>query len=60
MIPKPPPREGALGFLYIPPFRVQGASIAGEMPAVQVPARALWLDMGRWPRGRRGRAASRG
>ena len=31
MIPKPPPREGSLGFIYIPPYRVQGTSIAGEV-----------------------------
>ena len=30
MLPKPPPREGNLGFLYIPPYRVQGLSVAGE------------------------------
>ena len=26
----PPPREGALGFLYLPPYRVQGTSVAGD------------------------------
>src|SRR4051812_46990205 len=30
VLPKPPPREGTLGFLYLPPYRVQGLSVAGE------------------------------
>lgn len=50
MIPKPPPREGALGFLFIPPFRVQGASVAGEMTTVQVPELDVCFDMGFCPR----------
>lgn len=50
MIPKPPPREGNLGFLYIPPFRVQGTSIAGEATCVQVPELDVCFDMGVCPR----------
>ncbi len=50
MIPKPPPREGALGFLYIPPYRVQGVSVAGEATAVQVPELDICFDMGVCPR----------
>jgi len=50
MLPKPPPREGPLGFLYIPPFRVQGASVAGEATAVQVPELDVCFDMGVCPR----------
>lgn len=46
MIPKPPPREGALGFLYHPPFRVQGVSIAGEATCIQVPELDICFDMG--------------
>lgn len=50
MIPKPPPREGALGFLYCPPFRVQGLSVAGEATCVQVPELDVCFDMGACPR----------
>lgn len=50
MLPKPPPREGSLGFLYIPPFRVQGTSVAGEATVVQAPELDLCFDMGVCPR----------
>jgi len=50
MIPKPPPREGALGFLFLPPFRVQGISVAGEATCVQVPELDVCFDMGACPR----------
>lgn len=50
MLPKPPPREPSLGFLYLPPFRVQGASIAGESTSVQVPELDVVFDMGCCPR----------
>jgi ribonuclease Z len=50
MIPKPPPKEGGLGFLFIPPFRVQGTSIAGESTCVQVPELDVCFDMGVCPR----------
>lgn len=50
MIPKPPPREGSLGFLFIPPYRVQGMSIAGEATVVQVPELDVCFDMGMCPR----------
>lgn len=50
MIPKPPPRDSGLGFLFIPPFRVQGTSIAGEMTCVQVPELDVCFDMGGCPR----------
>lgn len=50
MIPKPPAREGPLGFLYIPPYRVQGTSVAGEATAVQVPELDVCFDMGSCPR----------
>jgi ribonuclease Z len=50
MIPKPPPREGALGFLYLPPYRVLGTSIAGESSCVQVPELDVCFDMGVCPR----------
>ncbi|MBX3392352.1 MAG: hypothetical protein KF787_06850 [Phycisphaeraceae bacterium] len=50
MIPKPPPREGTLGFLYFPPFRVQGISIAGEITCLQIPELDLGFDIGSCPR----------
>ncbi len=50
MIPKPPPREGTLGFLYIPPFRVQGISIAGEITCMQIPELDIGFDIGACPR----------
>ncbi|MBM4107490.1 MAG: hypothetical protein FJ255_01535 [Phycisphaerae bacterium] len=50
MLPKPPPREPSLGFLYIPPYRVQGTSIAGEATAVQIPELDVCFDMGVCPR----------
>jgi len=50
MIPKPPPREGSLGFLYLPPYRVQGTSVAGEATAVSIPELDICFDMGVCPR----------
>lgn len=50
MIPSFPPREGQVGFLYIPPYRVQGLSVAGEETAVQVPELDVCFDIGLCPR----------
>ena len=50
MIPKPPPRDGGLGFLYVPPYRVQGTSVAGEATSVHVPELDVCFDMGCCPR----------
>ncbi len=50
MIPKPPPREGGLGFLLIPPYRVQGTSVAGEQTCVMVPELDVCFDIGCCPR----------
>lgn len=50
MIPKPPPRETSPGFLYIPPFRVQGMSTAGETTCIQIPELDVCFDMGECPR----------
>lgn len=50
MLPKPPPREGSPGFLYLPPYRVQGISVAGETTCLMVPELDLCLDMGECPR----------
>lgn len=45
-----PPRRAQLGFLHIPPFRVQGVSIAGEEAVVQVPELDVTFDIGLAPR----------
>lgn len=50
MLPKPPPREGQLGFIYSPPFRIQGISVAGEQTALHVPELDLAFDVGLCPR----------
>jgi ribonuclease Z len=50
MIPKPPPRDGALGFLYLPPFRIQGYSVAGEATSINIPEMDVCFDMGMSPR----------
>jgi len=50
MIPNPPPRRPQLGFLYLPPYRVQGLSVAGEHSAVQIPELDVCFDMGVCPR----------
>lgn len=50
MVPREPPRRPQLGFLYFPPYRVQGLSIAGEESVVQVPEMDLCFDIGRCPR----------
>lgn len=50
MIPREPPRRPQLGFLYIPPYRIQGLSIAGEESVVQVPELDVCFDIGRCPR----------
>jgi len=50
MLPKPPPREGSLGFLYLPPYRVQGFSVAGEASCVQIPELDVCFDLGSCPR----------
>jgi ribonuclease Z len=50
MIPRPPPRDGSLGFLYLPPFRVQGYSVAGEATSINIPEMDVCFDMGMAPR----------
>ncbi|MCW5764861.1 MAG: hypothetical protein KIT68_02660 [Phycisphaeraceae bacterium] len=50
MLPKPPPREQSVGFLYIPPYRIVGTSVAGEATAIQIPELDLCFDMGACPR----------
>lgn len=50
MLPKPPPREPQPGFIYIPPFRVVGVSVAGEATSVMVPELDVCFDIGCCPR----------
>lgn len=46
MIPKQPPRDGRPGFLYLPPYRLSGISVAGEQTALHVPEFGVVFDMG--------------
>ena len=50
MLPKAPPRSGQLGFVYVPPYRVQGISVAGEQTVVQIPELDISFDIGLCPR----------
>lgn len=50
MIPREPPRNSPIGFLYLPPYRVQGLSIAGEQTAIQIPELDICFDIGLCPR----------
>ena len=50
MIPRQPPRRQQLGFLYLPPYRIQGISVAGEQTVVQVPELDVCFDIGGCPR----------
>lgn len=50
MLPKPPPREASPGFLYLPPFRLYGESVAGETTCLQIPELDLGFDIGSCPR----------
>lgn len=50
MIPKPPPRDGTLGYLFLPPIRVQGFSVAGEATVIHIPELDVVFDMGMCPR----------
>ena len=50
MIPRPPPSEARLGFVYSPPLRIQGISVAGEQAVVHVPELDVVFDIGLCPR----------
>jgi ribonuclease Z len=50
MLPKMPPRSGQVGFVYVPPYRVQGISVAGEQTVVQIPELDVVFDVGMCPR----------
>jgi len=50
MVPKLPAPTGPPGFLFIPPFRIQGYSVAGEQTVIQIPELDTCFDMGSCPR----------
>jgi len=50
MLPREPARSPQEGFLYIPPYCVQGISVAGEETVIQVPELDICFDIGRCPR----------
>jgi ribonuclease Z len=50
MLPPEAQRDLPYGFLYFPPLRVQGYSIAGEESFVQIPEMDVCFDIGRAPR----------
>jgi len=50
MIPNPPTKDGQLSFLWLPPHRVQGFSVAGEQTVVHVPELEVAFDVGFCPR----------
>lgn len=50
MLPKMPPGLGQVGFLYVPPLRIQGVSVAGEQTMVQIPELDIAFDIGLCPR----------
>ncbi|MSR69656.1 MAG: MBL fold metallo-hydrolase [Phycisphaerales bacterium] len=50
MVPRQAPRDGQIGFLYLPPIRVQGISVAGEQTAVGIPEYNIVFDIGLCPR----------
>lgn len=50
VLPRRPPRSGQIGFLYLPPYRIQGISVAGEQTAVHIPELDVAFDVGLCPR----------
>ena len=50
MVPKMPAPTGSPGFLFVPPYRVQGYSTAGEQTVIQIPELDTCFDMGSCPR----------
>ncbi len=50
MLPKESARRPQLGFLYIPPYRIQGLSVAGEESCVHLPEFDIAFDIGLCPR----------
>lgn len=49
-LPAEPARRPQLGFVYAPPFRIQGISIAGEESVVAVPELDVCFDIGSCPK----------
>ena len=49
-LPSQPIQQPRPGFLFLPPYRVQGYSIAGEATCVEVPELSLCFDIGTCPR----------
>ena len=50
MVPRMPPQEARLGFVYSAPYRIQGVSVAGEQAVVHIPEFDLAFDIGLCPR----------
>ena len=50
MLPKRPPRDHRVGFIYAPPWWIQGISVGGEQTVIQVPEFGLNFDIGLCPR----------
>ena len=50
MLPKRPPRDHRVGFIYTHPWRIQGISVGGEQTVIQVPEFGLNFDIGLCPR----------
>ena len=50
MVPRRPISGDRAGFLYCPPYRVHGISVAGEHTVVQIPELDVVFDLGSCPR----------
>jgi ribonuclease Z len=50
MLPRRPFSTGKMGFLYLPPYRIQGVSVAGEQTVIHIPELDLAFDIGLCPR----------
>ncbi len=50
MLPKRPPGDQRVGFIYAPPWRIQGISVGGEQTIIQIPELGLNFDIGLCPR----------
>ncbi len=50
MLPRRPFSTGKIGFLYVPPYRIQGISVAGEQTVIHIPELDLAFDIGLCPR----------
>ena len=50
MLPNPPAREPALNFIFVPPYRIVGTSVAGEATTIMIPELDICFDLGSCPR----------